>query len=222
MRLFEVEQKFGGLPKRAGIAVLDWGHRMPSRNGKTISLPTHDEVQFFPLMKGAQFLLQVPGSHEAFFGGTDERPFLVKLESASLSMFKAGGERGFYDALKPVAVDRLKERFNSQALRQGDWFAVRFPDWSTAKYWTQCFFHHDGECSSGSGEIKKETVKVGGTRHTLKGRFLLPCRMMREERSNCSLIGEGVLEAPDHADKVLKGPHAFFQTAHLANPEAAD
>lgn len=224
MILSEVKQKFGGLPRKAGIAVLNWGARTPSRVGKTITLPTFDGVEFFPLLSGAQFLLHAPGLapglNEAFFGGTDEQPFLVQLEPSVVATFRSGGEQEFYTALKPVAVDRLEERFSSHALRQGDWFAVRFPDWSRAKYWAQCSFHRDGECNSGATE--KGIVAVGGTRHTLKGRFLAPCRMMQELRSNCPLVGEGVLEAPDHADKVLKGPHAFFQTARLANPEAAD
>ena len=104
MRLFEVQQKFGDLPQKAGIAVLNWKGSVASRDGKTITLPTHDdEIQFFPLLDGMQFLLQVPSIRQitrVFFGGTDEQPFLVEMDSEVITSLR-GGEESFFNEIKP-------------------------------------------------------------------------------------------------------------------------
>src|SRR3989338_2608130 len=128
MRLFEVEQKFGGLPKKAGVAVLDWKDGEPTRDGKTINLPAYEEVQFFPLLDGVQLLLQIPRGERvrAFFGGTDEQPFLVELEPSVIVSLR-NGEDGFFNAIKPNGAKVLEEAFDTKAVRQGDWFAVPLP-----------------------------------------------------------------------------------------------
>lgn len=222
MRLFEVEQKFGGLPKKAGVAVLDWKGGEPTRDGKTIKLPASEEVQFFPLLDGVQFLLQIPGreraSARAFFGGTDEQPFLVELQpSVVLSLH--GGEEGFFNSIKPNGAKVLEEAFDTKAVRQGDWFAVPLQLSWKATCGMTALVELEPKVIEPSNEKERE-VQLRGTRHNLiVERYI---SMRGDNRLGCTLVGEGLLKAPDHKDRVLKGPHALFQTAHLIDPKAAD
>ncbi|MDP3795139.1 MAG: hypothetical protein Q8R13_04415 [bacterium] len=221
MRLFEVERIFGGLPKKAGVAVLEWKKGgEPARDGKTIYLPTYEEVQFFPLLDGVQFLLQIPrGEHaRAFFGGTDEQPFLVELEPSVIASLR-GGEEEFFNSIKPNGAKVLEEAFDTKAVRQGDWFAVPLPLSWKATCGMTALVEHDPKVIEPSNE-KKHKIQLRGTRHDLfVDRYI---SMKGANRLECTLIGEGLLRAPDHKDRVLKGPHAFFQTAHLVNPREAD
>lgn len=220
MRLFEVEQKLGGLPKKAGVAVLDWKGGDPTRDGKTIKLPAHEEVQFFPLLDGEQFLLQIPGRERAraFFGGTDEQPFLVELEPSVIVSLR-GGEDGFFNAIKPNGAKVLEEAFDTKAVRQGDWFAVPLPLSWKATRGIAALVEYDPKVIEPSNE-KERKVQLRGTRHNLLvDRYI---NMRGDNHLRCTLVGEGLLKAPDHEDRVLKGPHAFFQTAHLVDPKQAD
>jgi len=126
MRLFEAKQAFGGLPKKAGIAVLRWSKNVnrPSLSGKTIKLPSYNDVQFFPLLKGKQFLLETDDG--VYFGGTDERPFLVELEDVVMNALHKS-EEAFFNAIKPRDAKALEKAFGVTAVRQGDWFAVPIP-----------------------------------------------------------------------------------------------
>lgn len=220
MRLFEVEQKFGGLPKKAGVAVLDWNDEGPTRDGEIIKLPTNAEAQFFPLLDGAQFLFQIPGreSVRAFFGGTDEQPFLVEMEPSVIFSLR-GGDEEFFNSIKPNGAKVLEEAFDTKAVRQGDWFAVPLPLSWKVTCGMAALVEHNPKVIEPSNEKERE-VQLRGTRHTLiVERFI---RMRERNYLDCILVGEGLLKAPDHKDRVLKGPHAFFQTAHLVDPKAAD
>lgn len=220
MRLFEVEQKLGGLPKKAGIAVLDWRRSYePTRNGRTIQLPASEEVQFFPLLDGVQFLLQIPGRDaRAFFGGTDEQPFLVELEPSVIVSLR-GGEEGFFNAIKPNGAKVLEEAFDTKAVRQGDWFAVPLPLSWRAACGMAALVEHDPRVIE-PGNEKERKVQLRWTRHNLIAEHYI--NMRGDNRLGCTLVGEGLLKAPDHEDRILKGPHAFFQTAHLVDPKQAD
>lgn len=220
MRLFEVEQKFGGLPKKAGVAVLNWKGGEPSREGKTITLPAYDEVQFFPLLDGVQFLVQVPGRDggRAFFGGTDEQPFLVELNPKVIVSLR-GGEDGFFNEIKPNGAKVLEDAFDMKAVRQGDWFAVPLPLSWKAVCGMAALVEYDPKVIEPTNE-KEKKVQLRGTRHNLfVERYI---NMRGDNRLGCTLIGQGLLKAPDHEDRVLKGPHAFFQTANLVDPKMAD
>lgn len=219
MRLFEVEQKFGGLPKKAGVAVLDWKGGDPRRDGKTIKLPASEEVQFFPLLDGVQFLIQIPNERRGrvFFGGTDEQPFLVELDPSVVASLR-GGEEGFFNSIKPNGAKILEEAFDTKAVRQGDWFAVPLPLSWKAACGMAALVEHNPMVIEPSNE-KEQKVQLRGTRHTL---IVERCIRIGGNQLGCTLVGEGLLKAPDHEDRVLKGPHAFFQTAYLVDPQKAD
>jgi hypothetical protein len=221
MRLFEVEQKFGGLPKKAGIAVLDWKGRDAIRNGGTIVLPNHEEVEFFPLLNGVQFLLKVSGRERAqqvFFGGTDEQPFLVELEERVIRSLR-DGQDSFFNAIKPVGAKVLEDAFDTKAVRQGDWFAVPLPLTWKATTGMAALVEYNPIVIEPSNE-KERKMQLQETRHNLiVERYI---QMRSNNRLGCKLVAEGLLKAPDHKDRLLRGPHAFFQTAHLVNPQQAD
>ncbi len=125
------------------------------------------------------------------------------------------GEAGFYNVIKPEGAKFCEMKFGTKTVRQGDWFAVPIPlDWGSV-HGLLGLFHRNLK----TARENLKGIPVGGTRHLLvEGQ----CVMLSTNHLNCSLIGEGLLRAPDHADKVLKGPHAFFQTQHLKEPEKAD
>ena len=218
MRLFELNP----LPKRAGMAALSWGKGLPQRNEEEITLPEDEEVQYFPLQKGEQFLILAlhKGDHEVvpsqrlYFGGTDERPFLVEMEPKVLLALKRG-EKGFYNALKPEGVEFCEQKFGTKAVRQGDWFAVPIPLKWDSVHGLLGLFSNDHKIVT----KKEKGIPIGGTRHLLiEGQ----CVAFSYHHLGCTIIGEGLLRAPDHEDKILEGPHAFFQMKHLKKPIEAD
>ncbi len=216
MRLFELEQ----LPAKAGVATITWGKGLPRREEAEITLPEAEETQFFPLQKGAQFLVvasrgpNYDARERLYFGGTDERPFLVEMNPQVLTSLKKG-EAGFYDAIRPEGAQFAEKKFGTKAVRQGDWFAVPLPFKWNSVHGLLGLFTDDHKATS-AGE---KGIRIGGTRHQLiDGQAIL----LGHNPLRCMIIGEGLLRAPDHADKVLKGPHAFFQTQHLKEPEKAD
>lgn len=220
MRLFEVEQQQGSLPKKAGVAAINWKGG-PMREGNTIHLPNHDEVQFFPFLNGEQFLIQ--SRDVVFFGGTDEQPFLVQLDPQVVTSLR-GGEQAFFDTIKPNGAKVLEKAFGTKTVRQGDWFAVPLPFSWEAAGGLVAMMQRDFKVEVPSTE-KERKIQLRGTRHNLIAlRYIaLPTEEYgRRNPLNCALIGEGILKAPDHADRELKGPHAFFQTAHLVDPAKAD
>jgi len=217
MRLFELDS----LPKKAGVATLVWNERaqIASREEGEITLPHDDNVQFFPLQRGEQFLVAVPDNNRRseirlFFGGTDERPFLVEMNPNALLGLKKG-ESGFYKFIKPDGAKFCEEKFGTKTLRQGDWFAVPIPlSWNAVHGLLGLF------CQEHKTVTKKEKgISIGGTRHLLiEGQLVT----MDYNHHNCTGIAEGLLRAPDHEDKILKGPHALFQTSLLKEPQKAD
>lgn len=223
MKLFEMPQK----PTAAGLAELKWvGYPMPNRYGSTINLQNEPEHEFFPLNGGMQFLfrsntpegLSLRQSH--WFGGTDEGVFLVELDGSSFYAFQCGGERNFYAYLRPEIITQLEKELGVEARRQGDIFAVALPySWEELNRNNLLF---RGTALETTETKPKETDKgkPGGlfrTRHHLTGKQA----SVLLGNSSCT-VAEGRIEAPDHSDLVLEGPHLLAQTRGLANPKNAD
>ena len=213
MRLFELDS----LPKKAGLATLAWDDGyMPSRIKEDIYLPKGDDVQYFPIKNGAQFLVTIGVQRtRLFFGGTDERPFLVEMNPDVLLGLK-NVEKGFYDAIKPEGAKFCEKKFGKESIRQGDWFAVPIPlNFDTAHGLLDLFIQNNKFVTKN----KNNGISIGGTRHLLIDGQLV---VVDQNYLRCTGIAEGLLRAPDHEDKVLKGPHALFQTRHLVDPKKAD
>lgn len=223
MRLFEMKE----LPAKAGLAVLEWdkGISRPERDESTIAAPRNAGVEFFALKEGVQFLLLITavGSDQrqqgVYFGGTDEQPFLVELETEAFRAFIEGGEAGFFAALKPKLIKDIEQTYRGREAaerrtkRQGDIFAhaLRWP-------WKGLILHHLKLLGT-ELTLRHAECALFGTRHDFRGllgEFKLP------ETAVKALVGEGIVEAPDHSPLELKIPHVLAQASLLRNPKKAD
>lgn len=209
------------LPARAGGAKLQFlsSQEMPHnqlavRQNDTILL-NREDARFYPLKDGEQFLFTNSASlhgRRLYFGGMDESPFLVELH---LSVFESllDGEDAFYEALKPNWIRRAEKEFRKPAKRQGDFFAFApAKDLST-------FLHKHLNPGHKTELQVVEKVAVDDTRHLFTG---LHFRLTDNRGALLARGGEGVLEAPDHEELRLSGPHVIMQALHLVRPKEAD
>jgi hypothetical protein len=231
MKLFEMSE----LPRTAGRAILKFGaeERMHlERDGKEITLPGDPEMDFFPLMEGQQFLVRKnitdrdSGRYETavWFGGTDENPFLVRLDPQVFTTFSrfTSKQRGkqeevFKESLKPTAIKALEIAFGVRALRQGDIFACPLPfkidalqGAALALRMGNVTINHDAE-----------KVSLFRTRHSITG-TLGTFERHQNDRDRSTVVGVGVLRAPDHQPLELKTPHILEQAEYLYEPAKAD
>ena len=201
---------------------------LPSRIKEDIELPLHPKAEFVPLKDGQQFLFTVPMLNSnaydqkletaAYFGGTDEEPFLVRLNPRALDRFTLGGKAGFFDALRPTVIKRLERVFGKQTERQGDIFAIHTPfTWKTLKT-LKALELSERDAKSGQGLVETKQERVFGTRHLFTGVGLT---ISIPSLGETTLVS-GLLEAPDHADLTLKGVYILAQAANLFDPKNAD
>jgi hypothetical protein len=185
-------------------------------------------MRFYPLKGGEQFLLHYPqawGGGDAFFGGMDESPFITPLMTPALVAHAIGGEIGFFEALTPAPIKRLKAKFPDACIRrQGDIWSIKLP-WS----WDELLTVHYKQSERKKNKIrfphhKSRTAEVLGTEHKLTGKYYPVGILMIDGAEIHSVsVGEGTLRARDHADQVLEdGPYAFARTPLLLPiPEGA-
>lgn len=212
------------LPTRAGKARIEWvpyeKRLAPARQKDIITLPLYPEARIVQLARGTQFLFaaRTRNSYDddlTFFGGTDEEPFLVRLNGSVRDAFNKGGEKGFFEALRPPHIRRLENLLGKKAKRQGDIFA--FPVSSSWKEVARMsvILSNLPEFKD-PDEVKDQSVF--GTRHQLNGHGT----RIRISEGQTHMFAEGILRAPDHADLELKGVHLLEQTAYLHDPTLAD
>lgn len=227
MKLFEMKE----LPRNAGSAKLRFydPNKRPEllgndgfvmRQGKEVFLPNKPFAEFYPLQRGQQFLFRIPSSGEhvtghdhLFFAGQDEEPFCVRLSPEAFRSFYEGGESAFYSSLVPDGARSLSKEISNEPIRQGDIFAVSLKmPWEEVSRMT-----HFATGRSLQNLVPRE-ISVHGTRHMLKGRVAESVPILGGHYT----VGQGLLEAPDHAPKKLEQVHVLFQTQHLFEPKNAD
>jgi hypothetical protein len=221
MRLLEMKRR----PTVFGKARIEYGKNPINRMGGTILIPNDNFTEIFPLEhegKRDQFILarRVSSENTYWFGGTDENPFLVQLDSEPFNKFLNHGEVFFYDSLCPKSVVDLSIRVHRRWKRQGDIFAVPLNiNWHNLLRSLQIARWGD---ASDCGTRDITDMAVYGTRHLLTGITLIG-QYLHVYGYETPLIASGIIVAPDHSDLHLGGmPHALFQTAHLASPKNAD
>lgn len=193
------------LPERAGQARLAFVRSTgeePYREGERIVLPHEPEADFWPLQNGEQFVYgaRLEGSLHHFFGGTDERPFLVEIEDSPVELLRQQGEKAFYQALMPPLIQKWSKRWQREPSRQGDIWSLALP-----LNWLQLKQHCQSNGWSGFVyDVRNQSIFA--THHRFTGLYLQPVPTDR------AVIGEGVIEAPDHQPIELPGPHLFDQT----------
>lgn len=194
----------------------------PVRDGAEIRIPAFSDAELFWIHQNEQFLLrqQIGKDYNRpesgwWFGGTDEQPFLVRINQAPFEVFQKNGETAFYQALKPDVVHFCERAFKVEAKRQGDIFAAALP-WSWDELGNIAYVLVWTNLEITPTERKQERRQVFGTRHTLQGIY----------RSGSNHVvhsfGEGVLTAPDHSPLTLEGVHLIAQTKNLFAPQSAD
>lgn len=226
MRLAEL--KTGTTPNKAGLATIDWfvpedGRREPVREEDVLHLPRYVDAELFKLQPNYhQFLFCL--EDRTWFGGTDEKPFLVRLNDNSFLGFLRKGSRGFYHDLIPEGLTKLAKQVGTRCqfdtpekqtyARQGDIFAYPLP--VTWRDIGEAYYTRHGTRL----EVASGPLQIYGTRHMLTfGSYLTDTHLLGRD---LALVAEGTVVAPDHKDVKLTGPHALFQTASLFNPVEAD
>lgn len=216
--LKEVPVRFG----RARIRV-DPDVDLPSREGFKITLPALDgTMKLYPLLGGEQFVLRQAFFRRtdpvrAFFGGTDEQPFLVELRPEHLGTLETHGEAAFYESLKPPVIVQLEALFAvERTVRQGDIYAYPLP-----LTWDELMAQQPKATRvQGVRHILPGKGQVLGTRHTLDpGLYARIPRIITDGGtitfSSQAFIVEGMLEAPDHASRELVGPHLIDRSRSM-------
>lgn len=187
---------------------------VPRRDNDKIIFPRAPLADIFPLKKRKQFLYHNQGTF--FFGGTDERPFLVQLSQNIYYPFQKDSEEGFFAALKPESIRIAETYLNRKTRRQGDFFAV--PMGMSWKNVIRAVEFGSGKRYS-VVEIGRDSMLMD-TRHRVEGKGInLPFNLFGKL---FPLVFEGVLSAPDHEPLELKGPHLIDQAANLFDPKKAD
>lgn len=219
MRLIE----FGNRrPLRAGKAKIEYASwegqpkegQYPFREGSVITVPSSSQIEMFPLMDNwVQFLIQFAST--VWFGGTDENPFLVKLNREMLDVYLAHGPEEFYKSLIPNRLTKMCEIVGKDYTRQGDIFAVQMDfDWEELSKAYRLFNDKPLEA------VKTKTEAVFGTRHILSGCFLEGNPVIHGI-GGVTLV-EGRITVPDHRAIELVGPHMIDQTKGLFDAMHAD
>lgn len=219
--------------RKAGLALLENKDvKLPSRNGATITVPKSGWDMFQLLPDFSQFLLLKSKEEEsdsryaehkkAWFGGTDEQPFLVELTGnadlgdgrcgAWLEVWKAGK---FFEALKPGIISRFEECYGKEkTLRQGDMFCYPMPiqDWDKLLCVLESVetLHFMEGCKPNGAY---GSSRLYGTRHYIDGDVAI---------WGDNVIGKGTIKAPDHSPLMLTQICVIAQTRNLKNPERAD
>lgn len=214
MILYKMKEK----PTKAGMAQLHFGQQgllgqllLPpsiSRSGNHIVLSDNPGLDFYPLKDGEQFLAD-EYDHGVWFGGTDERPFLVRIESSLLSDYKHGGEEAFFESLKPERIRQVEQDEGIATKRQGDIFAVTLTvTWSALLQVMRVTDRFAPRPLS----VKQESLFR--TRHLLTGLQLVHILSNGNHRDPI-VFADGIIRAPDHKPLELNGVHLLAQARGL-------
>lgn len=241
----------GELPSVAGLAKLRYADvKEPVRKSDIITLPEEGWNIYQLNNDFSQFLAlkTMPEEHDfrytpprkAWFGGTDERPFLVELsdicqldsddddeidEGDWVKVWQSGR---FYETIKPEIIHKYEKRFGKdQTVRQGDMFCYPLPiqDWNKllcllesvkSQHFLRAGISYNSKTDKGLSPyptILDYPKKIYETRHTLTGYYV---------HSGEYFIGKGIIKAPDHKDLQLSDICIIAQTENLKDSEKAD
>ncbi len=209
----------GQFPERAGEAKLRIhclngarGHQV-RRKGSIITIDTGWDTRFHALDHGRQFILRGSFSRgpvvNCDFGGTDENPFVTRLDREAYHVFLEEGEAAFYRALKPPHFGAMEKKFGVVARRQGDIWAIKLPmDWNDVVNASLLNFGYKPMLDY------RDPHRVFSTRHTLIGDYAPFGKWNRA-------VVQGVLvQRPEHADlNLTDGLYFLERTPFLKDAE---
>jgi len=213
--------------EKAGLANLEYANiERPVRRKSVITMPkkgyelfqlTHDMSQFLLLSeKPLTDLNHSFTRYKAWFGGTDEQPFLVELEDGNWK--KRWDDGTFYESIKPDIIKEYENKYGKEStLRQGDMFCIPFPTQDIDRVNNILRVTLDEELEEQTWDEPRRdryfNNHLYGTRHWIKGLCCVKGQYV---------IGKGTLHAPDHADLVLNKMCIIAQTKNLKNAKKAD
>jgi len=241
----------GDLPSVAGLAKLKYANvKEPARKEGVITLPENGWNIYQLNNNFSQFLVlkAMPEEHDfrdtpprkAWFGGTDERPFLVELQDVCTlrsddkedidegDWVKVWQSGRFYETIKPEIISEYEKRFGKdQTVRQGDMFCYPMPiqDWGkllcVLESVKSLHFMRYGKGYNKETDSKldpyptiiDEPESLYETRHRFYGELAIWGEYV---------IGKGIIKAPDHNDLLLSDICIIAQTENLNNPKKAD
>jgi len=221
MKYPKINYRTSGILKKAGQAKIEYSDEIkePIRIRDVIIIPQKD-VEIYQLDENFTQLLILANpeepnnknndytTYDAWFGGMDEAPFLVKLIRDY--WFRYWQKDNFYQEIKPEAILAFEEVYGTEkSKRQGDIFAYELPKELQEWKKIETIMMIAGQTSN----IYKK-FSLFHTRHSISGELAIhyfPC-----------LIGQGQITAPDHEDLFLDKLHLIAQTRKLHDPKIAD
>jgi len=190
----------------------------PRREKSTIVLPDDPMAEMLNLEGNwHQFLYTDRRISSVWFGGTDENPFLVRMDESVFATALREGSQRFYANLVPSLITtmlRLLPYCQSGLRRQGDIFclSVSYSEFSI-RHATKLIIGKDAEMR------KADDLPLFGTRHIIKGEGFQNVTLLGEE---VPLLVRGKIEAPDHSPLEFKRLSVLAQTRNLYDPKQAD
>jgi hypothetical protein len=215
------------LPQKAGPVTLNFVEgletaRREQEGGKFInglSIPFRPDATFHPLKGGEQFLVRYPETEttgaKTLFAGMDESAFITGVTRWAWAAFCSGGEKGFFESLKPPLVREISQAFPQATVRrQGDIWSIAMPRPSHQYLMDKVDLGYRRKFRRFlRGDGSHGTFTVLNTNHVLEGRFLQGVRLNRFRNT---ALGVGVLTAPDHApQELLEMVHLFGRTPNI-------
>ena len=227
------------IPKKAGLAMLSYEEvEEPSRKKENILIPNKNHSLYQLTAGFEQFLLikDQPETHDsrytkpykAWFGGTDEMPFLVRLRNECnddgycYDWPTVWRKNSFFGMITPRPII-YAEKKGIKIRRQGDIFAAKYPiqDWDILRF----IRNSSSNFECGPDETKNldaRCLALFGTRHVLKGHYIKQSDHYSNVKNYYDIVCKGTIEAPDHDVLDLKELHGLWQTRNLFEPEKAD
>lgn len=210
-------------PKTAGLAKLHYGqYYTAERKGEDIFLPDTENSLLFEHKSLPLFLYA--NRDELYFGGTDERPFLVRINTRQWDVPKwleFWNKDQFLEKLMPYNLRKLRQWFTQKPKRQGDIWALPLSnaDWEMVI----SIGYVLGVSSKGKfSETEESGLNIYETRHKLFGEYWIFKQPEKYENGE-GLVAKGTVKAPDHEDMDISSTlHLIFQNDYLYDRRNAD
>lgn len=220
----KINYRESGTVTTAGLARLQYrAIKRPKREGELITLPKKGFELFQLTPRFEQFLLigdenvesdSYKNARKAWFGGTDEQPFLVELTDRNWPAIWRS--ETFYETIKPHIIKLYEKLYGEEkTLRQGDMFCYPFPIQNLDKL----------ESVLG-GIIGGQVISIFWDTYDTSPQRLYGTRHKLISGIHCDggqyMLAKGIMTAPDHKPLRLKKICLIAQTENLKNSKQAD
>ena len=210
MRLFELEHQ-NAKPSKIGNVPIDWvyGNQIFCVvDGKIRLLASYNDLEIFFFKDVPQFLIAQTTSRDSlphyWFGGDDNGyPFMAKVSAPAFDEFKKGGEKKFFEKLKPSVVAEFERHLKVTVLRRGRLFALPLQ-----KTWDEVvnLALFLGQIPRKKPDAVEAIQQIMNTKHTVTGLHLKMSLLGQHDVHICS----GEISSPGREVLTLTEPHALL------------